>query len=100
MSSQFLPPRRASLNRRWIRHRCLRFEPLEMRLTLDAVPDAAAWSLATNLTISFAPDGTDIAGHPSLLHQRLDAVADSQTWESAVLQALQTWMTILDTEAS
>jgi hypothetical protein len=64
-------------------------EPLEDR-TLPAnfgIP----WPNAGHLTISFAPDGTLVAGQPSQLFQLLNAIAPTQTWEAAILRAFQTW---------
>jgi hypothetical protein len=49
------------------------------------------WHDANHLTISFAPDGTSIAGHTSSLFQTLDAQQPTAVWQRAILQAFQTW---------
>jgi hypothetical protein len=49
------------------------------------------WHDASNLTLSFAPDGTAIAGHTSSLFQAMDAQEPTAAWQRAVLQAFQTW---------
>jgi hypothetical protein len=49
------------------------------------------WPNAENLTVSFAPDGTKIGTSSSSLFQTLNALAPTQTWETTVLGALQTW---------
>jgi hypothetical protein len=49
------------------------------------------WHDASNLTLSFAPDGTPIAGHTSTLFQSMNAQEPAAAWERAVLQAFQTW---------
>jgi hypothetical protein len=64
-------------------------EPLEER----AVPATfgVPWQDANNLTLSFAPDGTSIAGHTSSLFQVMNAQEPTAVWEQAILQAFQTW---------
>src|SRR5262249_29128267 len=42
-------------------------------------------------TLSFAPDGTQIAGHASSLFQSLNAKQPPDVWQCEVLQAFQTW---------
>jgi hypothetical protein len=49
------------------------------------------WHDASNLTLSFAPNGTAIAGHTSSLFQTMNAQEPTAVWERAVLQAFQTW---------
>jgi hypothetical protein len=49
------------------------------------------WHDASNLTLSFAPDGTAIAGHNSSLFQSMNAQKPTTVWERAVLQAFQSW---------
>jgi hypothetical protein len=49
------------------------------------------WSDPTHLTLSFVPDGTVIAGHTSTLFQSLDTQMPQSTWQTAILQAFQTW---------
>ncbi|GIW81219.1 MAG: hypothetical protein KatS3mg105_3026 [Gemmatales bacterium] len=69
------------------------------RLALESLEDrclpsatALPWPDAQHLTISFAPDGTDIAGSESALYRILDSVAATQTWQTEMLRAFQTWV--------
>jgi hypothetical protein len=68
------------------------------RFAVEALEDRAVpatfgvpWQDARNLTLSFAPDGTAIAGHTSSLFQALNAQMPTTDWERAILQAFQTW---------
>jgi hypothetical protein len=68
------------------------------RFTLESLEDRAVpatfgvpWQDASNLTLSFAPDGTAIAAHTSSLFQAMNAQEPTLVWERAVLQAFQTW---------
>ncbi len=47
----------------------------------------------TNLTVSFAPDGTDVAGVRSTLFQTLGQRATTQEWQTAIAEAFQAWIT-------
>src|SRR4051812_24948585 len=49
------------------------------------------WPDAMHLTVSFAPDGTPIAGLTSNLFQSLNARMPTAAWETVILRALQTW---------
>lgn len=49
------------------------------------------WQDPAHLSLSFAPDGTTIAGHTSSLFQSLNAHESTSTWQREVLQAFQTW---------
>jgi hypothetical protein len=49
------------------------------------------WHDAPNLTLSFAPDGTQIAGHASSLFQTMNAQEPTAVWEREVLRAFQAW---------
>jgi hypothetical protein len=70
------PPRSARL--------CV--ESLEERITPTwYVP----WPNPTTLTLSFAPDGTNVSGAPSNLFSLLGPNVSS--WETTILQAYQTW---------
>ena len=71
------------------RLRGLAVELLEVR-SLPAT-FGVPWHDSSNLTLSFAPDGTPIAGHTSSLFQALNAQEPTVVWERAVLQAFQTW---------
>src|SRR5947209_9609364 len=52
-------------------------------LTSFGVP----WPEATDLTFSFAPDGTQIGSQASELFRALDNQASTRTWEEQVLRA-------------
>jgi hypothetical protein len=67
----------------------LHIEHLEHRLvpTTYGIP----WLDPEHLTVSFAPDGTAIAGHVSSLFQTLDSYQLTAAWQREILQALQTW---------
>lgn len=71
------------------RHSHLRVERLEDR-SLPAV-FGVPWQDPGHLTISFAPDGTPIAGHGSDLFASLDRVQPRAAWQRAVLEAFQKW---------
>ncbi len=49
------------------------------------------WKDPSHLTLSFAPDGTAIAGHVSSLSATLDRQMPTATWQRSILQAFQTW---------
>src|SRR5262249_32010223 len=49
------------------------------------------WSDPRHLTLSFAPDGTQIAGHASNLFATLDAQQPAAAWQAVVVRAVQTW---------
>jgi hypothetical protein len=79
----------SSRHPRFKRSRRLVLEPLEDR----AVPATfgVPWQDASNLTLSFAPDGTAIASHTSSLFQTLNGQMPTGDWQRAVLQGFQTW---------
>src|SRR5262245_18766407 len=67
-------------------------------LTLEALEDRSVpatwgnpWPDATHLTVSFAPDGTDLGGQASQLFAQLGAQAAPPAWQREVLRAFQTW---------
>jgi len=66
-------------------------ESLETRCVLSA----SAFGLGSTaaITLSFAPDGTDIIDQQSDLFAKFDAVAERNVWQQAVLDAFQTWAT-------
>jgi hypothetical protein len=66
-----------------------RLEALEDRSlpALFGVP----WPDASHLTISFAPDGTMVAGKPSNLFARMDVQLPRAVWQADILRAFQTW---------
>ena len=49
------------------------------------------WADPGHLSISFAPDGTSIAGDSSSLSATLGAHLTTSTWQGEVLRAFQTW---------
>jgi hypothetical protein len=68
------------------------------RLTVEVLEDRTApalygvpWSDPQHLTLSFAPDGTQIAGHTSNLFAALNAQMPTASWEGEVLAAVQAW---------
>src|SRR5438067_10264064 len=81
-------PMRGPKTRR-VRRLRLMLEPLEDR----AVPATfgVPWDDPSHLTLSFAPDGTAIAGHTSTLFQTLNAQMPTATWQREILQSFQTW---------
>jgi hypothetical protein len=70
--------------------RPLVFEILESRMVRAAI--GLPWRDPLHLTLSFAPDGTAIAGDSSELFQDLDAQFPSITgWQDDIARAFQTW---------
>ena len=63
-------------------------ERLEDRLTPSW---GVVWPNASHLTLSFVPDGTNVAGKSSNLFQTMNAIAPTSVWEAAVLRAVQSW---------
>jgi len=72
----------------------LHLEQLEER-TVPATFNVP-WPDAPELTLSFAPDGTDAAGQPSALFRALGAQLPTGAWEEEVLRAFQTWAVAAD----
>lgn len=64
-----------------------RMEALEDRrlLSSDGILGASA-----HWTFSFAPDGTDIAGHPNALSQTFEGYS-AEAWQDAIIRGFQTW---------
>ena len=71
---------------------------LEPRLQLSAAASGIAWVNAPSLDVSFAPDGTDVAGHQSNLHDAFNRIAPEAEWQSAILDAFSVWTTHIDAE--
>jgi hypothetical protein len=67
----------------------LSLEPLEDRLmpSTTGIP----WPDPAHLTLSFAPDGTQINGTASNLLAMLNKQAPTATWQRTILQAVQSW---------
>ena len=68
------------------------------RLSVERLEDRAVpatfgvpWADPSRLTLSFAPDGTSVAGQPSALFKTLDAQQPTAVWQQEILQAFQTW---------
>ena len=74
--SQSLPPRRLSI------------EHLEDRLTPSF---GTAWLNGSHLTLSFAPDGTNVSGQASNLSALMGSTMTQAQWQMAILTAYQTW---------
>ena len=71
------------------RRRCLNLERLEDR-TAPAV-FGQPWPMPENITLSFAPDGTQISGQASDLFATLNAVESTTSWQRTILEAVQAW---------
>jgi predicted Zn-dependent protease len=67
----------------------LRLEALEDRCTPSTT--GVPWPDPIHLTLSFAPDGTNIGGTPSGLFALLNPQAPIATWQRTILRAVQTW---------
>ena len=65
-------------------------EVLESRLVLSGA--TPVWNDTSQLTLSFVPDGTDVAGHPSELYASFNQMGQPQEWKEAILRAFQTWV--------
>ena len=86
--------RRKSVNPRVSAHshrhqRHLTVESLEQRLVLYNL-SGDQWA-DTNITFSYAPDGTDWDGDPNSLFAELNDVASTEVWQREFARALQTW---------
>jgi hypothetical protein len=70
-------------------HPPLRVDRLEDRTTpaVWGVP----WPDPQHMTLSFAPDGTDVGGSGSVLFSLLGSGAASPDWQLDILHAFQTW---------
>src|SRR3954451_15299798 len=67
----------------------LRIEALEPRMMFDG--NGLLLANDAYLTLSFAADGTSVAGQTNSLAAKFNAIAPQSVWENAVLQAFQTW---------
>ena len=75
------------------RPRPLNCEQLESRLLRAAV--GLPWTDPAHLTLSFAPDGTAIAGNSSSLFQDLGAqFPTTAAWQDDIVRAFQTWASV------
>jgi len=64
-------------------------EALESRQLLAAA--APGWEDVSRLTLSFAPDGTSIAGQSSSLQAKLSSLGSTAVWQQTILDAFQAW---------
>ncbi len=64
-------------------------EDLEPRLLLSS--DGLAWGNAPYLSLSFVPDGTNVAGRTSRLFAEMDQIAEEPVWQAAIVSAFQAW---------
>lgn len=74
--------------------RRLKLEPLETRTLLATL--GGPWPSPRELTLSFAPDGTQIGLFQSDLFAALGHRRDTAAWQTDVLRALQTWAAVAD----
>jgi Matrixin len=58
---------------------------------LTGVAVGAPWHQPARLTLSFAPDGTSVAGDGSSLYAKMGSVASTASWQRAIVSAFQTW---------
>lgn len=68
--------------------RLLRFESLEGRQMMDG---SSPWTGSANLTLSFAPDGTNVSSLANSLYDKFGQLASRSAWQGAILHAFQTW---------
>jgi hypothetical protein len=76
------------------RHRLRSLERLEDR-TAPAIY-GQPWATPTHLTLSFAPDGTQIGGQVSDLFKTLNASKPTVSWQQTILEAVQAWASQAD----
>src|SRR6516225_4186076 len=74
--------------------RPLVLEPLEDRICPALY--GVAWPDARHLTISFAPDGTNVGGTASNLFAEMNLPGSSGTWQNTILRAFQTWASVAE----
>jgi hypothetical protein len=74
------------------RRKRLNAESLEPRLMLSS--DGGILGADARLTLSFAPDGTDVAGEVSDLFDQMDAMAPRAEWQAAILNGFQSWASL------
>ena len=51
-----------------------------------------AWSDTTNLSISFAADGTTVAGNKNQLYAELNQLGTPAQWQATIVRGFQTWL--------
>ncbi|MFT3882444.1 MAG: matrixin family metalloprotease [Gemmatales bacterium] len=73
--------------------------PQSRKLFLEVLEDRIAlttgfyvpWADGSRLTLSFAPDGTQVQGQSSTLFDRLQPLGTSSQWQKEITRAFQTW---------
>jgi hypothetical protein len=77
--------------------------PISRRLRLERLEDrncpstyGIAWPDARHLTISFAPDGTNVGGTPSNLYAEMGLLNSPATWQNTILRAFETWASVAE----
>ena len=65
--------------------------PKSSKIAARRPPLATLGPTPAHLTLSFAPDGTQVGSHTSNLFQSLNQVAPTKTWQLEILRAFQTW---------
>ncbi len=84
------------------KHRALRLELLDRRVLLHGsglgVSDPLPWFSPDDITYSFAPDGTEVAGYESSLFQELEPLGEER-WRQQFSDALSAWLSALGVTA-
>lgn len=75
------------------------------RLTVELLEDRAMpttfglpWADPSRLSLSFAPDGTAIAGRTSNLHQSLNQDRSEKEWQRDILRAFYAWSSVTNVD--
>jgi hypothetical protein len=76
------------------RKKKLLLEQLEDRLTPSTT--GVPWPDPGHLTLSFVPDGTKVGGTASDLFSLLGKQAPTAAWQTAILQAMETWASLVN----
>lgn len=74
-----------------------RFEALEPRYALDGDTGSLV-GVDPHFTLSFAPDGTALAGQFSGLAADFNAIASPAAWREAILRGFQTWAVLTNSD--
>ncbi len=74
-----------------------RFEALEPRYALDGAAGTLV-GVDPHFTLSFAPDGTPLAGQVSGLAADFNAIASPAAWREAILRGFQTWAVLTNAD--
>ena len=62
--------------------------------------DALPWFNPDALTLSFAPDGTNVAGYESTLFRDLSSLGQPDIWQSEFMRAFAAWLSPLGATAT